>query len=169
MPESVRDRPTKAHEYLFLLSKSQGYYYDADAIREKGNPSTLAANPRYAKLAPDAPYECNSASADKGVARGLYKKLTYFTGTRNKRSVWMVATQPSPYAHFATFPEKLIEPCILAGSAEGDYVFDPFVGSGTTVRVAEKFNRKGVGLDLTYHDIAQIRTNNIQRVLVGFG
>ena len=86
---------------------------------------------------------------------------------RNKRSVWRIATQPYSGAHFATFPEKLVEPCILAGSREGDVVLDPFVGSGTTVRVAKKFNRVGIGGDLAYQDIASIRTRNVQRRMAG--
>ena len=112
MPESVTDRPTKAHEYIFLLSKRGKYYYDADAIRE----GSIAA----------------------GETRGA----------RNKRDVWTVATFAYPEAHFATFPPKLIEPCILAGCPEGGTVLDPFSGSGTTGVVALRHNRNYIGIEL---------------------
>ena len=104
MPESVRDRPTRAHEYLFLLSKSSKYYYDTEAGRENG--------------------------------------------TRNLRSVWTIKTQPNPDAHFATFPMKLVEPCVKAGSRVNDLVLDPFAGSGTTGLVAMRLGRRFVGIEL---------------------
>jgi DNA modification methylase len=117
MPESVTDRPTKSHEYLFLLTKSSTYYYDTAAIAEKSN-----------------------------------------QGTRNKRSVWTINSQPYSGAHFATMPEALIEPCILAGSRIGDLVFDPFLGSGTVGLVAENNGRRWVGTDLTYQKLSKNRT-----------
>jgi len=113
MPESVTDRPTKAHEYIFLLSKSPRYFYDADAIREEGDPKQTAHNVRYAR-----PYD-NEARI-KGGQPGNVNNVGIHSrpgpGGRNKRSVWTVASQPFPGAHFATFPPALIEPCILAGT-----------------------------------------------------
>jgi len=144
MPESVTDRPTKSHEYLFLLTKSARYYYDADAILEP-------ANQHKGKV-------LDNRESGTGLARGMFGQadrqgnFQSHPNGRNKRSVWTITTKPTPYAHFATFPPKLIEPCILAGSK---------------LRVAEEFNRVGVGCDLAYHDISKIRTRNIQRQLVG--
>ena len=114
MPESVTDRPTKAHEYIFLLTKSARYYYDAEAIREP---------------------------------------------QRNKRSVWEIPTQPYSEAHFATFPEALVRPCILAGTSEAGVVLDPFAGSGTTLAVATSLGRKSIGIELSdeYMEIARKR------------
>jgi len=153
MPESVTDRPTKAHEYIFLLSKSQNYYYDSDAIKEKST------------------------------------QLEY----RNKRSVWEVNTRPYPDAHFATYPEKLIEPCILAGTSEkgccpvckspwvkrtnldwypscehnvqpmASTILDPFVGSGTTCAVAQRLGRKGIGIDMS-EEYIKLATKRISRI-----
>jgi site-specific DNA-methyltransferase (cytosine-N4-specific) len=119
-PESVRDRPTQAHEYIFLLTKSPNYYYDYEAIRE----------PR-----------------EEG------------TGLRNKRSVWSVNTVPSLLPHYAAFPPDLIEPCILAGSARGDVVLDPFFGTGTVGCVARKHDRRFIGIELKqeYAELAAAR------------
>lgn len=151
MPESVKDRCTKAHEYLFMFTKSERYFYDADAIKE---PQITDINTKSHQTfgAPGGKAEFvygQKVSGDKWKPSGF----------RNKRSVWSVNTIPYPDAHFATFPEKLIEPCVLAGSRAGDMVFDPFVGSGTTVKVAQKFGRMWVGLDcnLSYLQMAQRR------------
>jgi len=122
MPESVRDRPTKAHEYLFLLTKSKRYYYDADAINPAG---------------------------------------------RNKRSVWTVATAPYAGAHFAVFPPKLIEPCILAGCPEGGTVLDPFAGSGTTGRVAIANRRRAVLCDVNAEYLSKQATKRTSNVQIG--
>jgi DNA modification methylase len=105
----VRDRPTQAHEYLFLLSKSADYYYDYGAVREPA----LASN-----------------------------------GNRNRRSVWEINTRPSPSPHFAMFPPDLVRPCILAGSAPGDFILDPFFGSGTVGQVCLDLGRDFVGVEL---------------------
>ncbi len=150
MPESVQDRPTKAHEYLFLLSKQERYYYDADAIKEA---NTWADHNRF---------------GNKNAAARLVTKLTgnmrtdapEFTDRegRNRRSVWTIPTMPYAGAHFATMPEKLVEPCILAGCPLGGLVLDPFVGSGTVVAVAERLGRRGAGVDLTYQDLSRART-----------
>jgi DNA modification methylase len=134
MPESVTDRPTKAHEYLFLLSKGPRYFYDADAIREDGaGRLDFGRMTSPARLDQGAPWK----GGEKAEADG-----------RNKRSVWTVATQPYPGAHFATFPPKLIEPCILAGCPEGGTVLDPF-GAGTTGMVALRHGRSFVGIELS--------------------
>ena len=148
MPESVTDRPTKAHEYLFLLSKSARYYYDAEAIREASDPKQEIHNRRYAKE-----YEATTKRAEAGNRQpgnvgsiGIHSRPG--PGGRNRRSVWTVSTQPYPDAHFATFPPALIEPCILAGSRPGDIVLDPFMGSGTTAQVAEHLGRRWIGCEI---------------------
>ena len=145
MPESVTDRCTKAHEYVFMLAKSARYWYDAEAIKENfadgrmGNPN---GGGQYAK-------ECPWIGSGKqsGLATGKWNEDGKATG-RNRRSVWTIATQPYSEAHFATFPPKLIEPCILAGSREGDTVLDPFGGSGTTAGVALEHGRKAILCEL---------------------
>jgi site-specific DNA-methyltransferase (cytosine-N4-specific) len=118
MPESVKDRPTRCHEYIFLFSKSLKYYYDADGVRGPGG--------------------------------------------RNQRTVWSIPTEPFTGAHFATFPPKLIEPCIWAGSAPGDWVLDPFLGSGTVGVVCEQHGRQYVGIELN-PEYVRIAVNRIKR------
>lgn len=193
MPESMRDRCTKAHEYLFLLSKSEKYYFDQDAILEPVSSSTQA------RLAQNIEAQTGSERANggtktngnmKAVARGVgwghgtdaeqrgrgrvtakdvpekdggrleqgLRPAARMGGAgwreegrpldRNKRSVWTVPTQSYRGAHFATFPEKLVEPCILAGSRAGDVVFDPFFGSGTTGQVSQNLGRHFIGCEL---------------------
>ena len=145
MPESVTDRPTKAHEYLFLLTKSARYYYDANAIAEIGVGRELFGNSRS-----KGPCEQRQDNDRRDMT---------ITETRNKRSVWMIATEPYPEAHFATFPEALVEPCVLAGSRPGDRVLDPFCGSGTVGAVAMRAQRHFVGIDLNpaYLELARAR------------
>lgn len=197
MPESVTDRPTKAHEYLFLLTKSERYYFDAQAIvesvseamryeTEQGyeglglkdyeaagvqNPSSVKAriianarkkqdgygrrhagfNQRWA----DQPDMRNDAERQNSLdGRGFPRDGM----TRNKRTVWTIATMPYAGAHFATMPEALVKPCILAGCPLNGLVLDPFVGSGTVVAVAERLGRRGVGVDLSYQHLATKRT-----------
>jgi DNA modification methylase len=135
MPESVTDRPTKAHEYVFLMSKSQQYYYDAEAIKEPcvGQNAHDTTGPGY-----HAPGQSPNTGSRGGNG----------TKTRNRRSVWTVATQPYKGAHFATFPEKLIEPCVLAGCPTNGTVLDPFAGSGTTGAVAKRLGRGFIGIEL---------------------
>jgi DNA modification methylase len=150
MPESVTDRPTKAHEYIFLLSKSERYFYDADAIAEETvDPESRKGFTR--STATDSIEESGDAGYDGHRTRMGIKALKQsgkiFT-TRNKRTVWTVTTQPYPEAHFATYPEALIEPCILAGSRVDDTVLDPFCGSGTTGVVACRHNRHFIGVEL---------------------
>ena len=137
MPESVRDRPTKSHEYIFLLSKSQHYYYDAEAIKEVAidGGGRKDNNPENRKRFP--------SKLVSGVRDGT-KSYSH----RNKRSVWTVSTKPYKEAHFATYPPDLILPCILAGCPEGGTVLDPFNGSGTTGQVALQNNRNYIGIEL---------------------
>jgi len=135
MPESVTDRCTKAHEYVFLLSKSERYFYDGEAIKEPADPKNHRDSRGIRRTAP--------GSADhSGFKDGRHYE------TRNRRSVWTVATRPYKGAHFATFPPALIEPCILAGSRPGDVVLDPFMGSGTTAAVALQHGRQYLGCEL---------------------
>lgn len=155
MPESVKDRCTKAHEYIFLLSKSPKYFFDYEAIQEP------CADPDRTN------YQCGSRSNGVNNDRndndfGERSKNFSFTN-RNKRSVWHVATKPFKEAHFAVFPEQLIAPCINAGSKEGGVVLDPFMGSGTTAVVAKKLSRKFIGceLNLEYIKIAEKRLFNL--------
>ena len=141
MPESVRDRCTKAHEYIFLLSKSERYFYDADAVMEPVAASTVD---RLSQ--PTLPQQVGSTRVP-GKTNGNMKAVGNGE-TRNRRSVWTVATRPYKGAHFATFPPALIEPCILAGSRVNDIVLDPFMGSGTTAAVALQHGRQYLGCEL---------------------
>lgn len=176
MPESVTDRPTSAHEHVFLLSKTRNYYYDADAIRESesvpdwddgsrvfGGVNKHGANVQHGRttgrravarkrgLPPrHAQYESSDQSGLDQVGRG---------SGRNARNVWTVATQPFPEAHFATFPPRLIEPCIKAGAPLGGVVLDPFGGAGTTALVADRLQRSAILIELNpdYVDMARRR------------
>jgi DNA modification methylase len=143
MPESVKDRCTKAHEYIFLLSKSDRYFFNNEAMKEPaanaGKRVSLGAKSMSRGQATGA----NVASSGNGLA-----EFYDVPETRNRRSVWTVTTKPYKGAHFATFPTDLIEPCILAGSCEGDIVLDPFMGSGTTAQVAVENNRRYLGCEL---------------------
>ncbi len=152
MPESVTSRCTKAHEYIFLLSKNRKYYFDAEAIKEPAVSDHKSGN--GFKRAERKSYQ----NAD-GSPRGDDEQWDGVGGTRNKRSVWTVTTKPFKEAHFATFPPDLIEPCVLAGSRPGDTVLDPFGGAGTTGLVASKHGRDAVLCELNpaYIDIAQRR------------
>jgi DNA modification methylase len=225
MPESVKDRPTKNHEYIFLLTKSPTYYYNYQAILEPaaydGRKDTKYNGGRKYKnyetynrsrerwpnkirgykdkaqidgtpqhhggdiVTSNRMTSRKMADADKstGGAGGGFKKQSggYDVETgewlgsekdgvpaRNKRSVWTISTQPTKEMHYAVMPEKLVEPCILAGSRPGDLVFDPFMGSGTVGRVAIRLGRRAIGTELNYQyirDIAIKRTSNIQVIL----
>ena len=157
MPESVTDRPTKAHEYIFLLAKQERYFYDADAIREEEkDPGASARHIEYQKR----------NHSERGLKGDLVNHSAAWGGNgdsykwgRNKRTVWTVATAPFSDAHFATFPPDLIKPCILAGSRLGDTVLDPFFGSGTTGMVAIEIGRKAIGIELNpeYIKMAEAR------------
>jgi len=153
MPESVTDRCTKAHEYLFLLAKSERYYYDADAIKE---PVTDDMARRAAAGHTRGQWKVDQSRNDAATVRP--KQIV--GETRNRRSVWTVPTVPYSGAHFATFPPALIEPCILAGSRTGDVVLDPFFGSGTTGQVAQALGRQWVGCELNpeYAPLQRART-----------
>ena len=140
MPESIQDRCTKAHEYIFLLTKSARYYYDNDAIREPSKESTLK------RLNQNIGEQSGSYTPSKG--NGNMKAVGDLDKGRNKRSVWTINTQPYKEAHFATFPKKLPELCIKAGSSKGDIILDPFFGSGTTGYVAQKLGRRWIGIEL---------------------
>lgn len=154
MPESVRDRCTKAHEYVFLMSKSARYYWDAGAVKEESSdPEGSAKRYRSAFFVGDK-HESGGYSSNGATHTGGIKS---FDGTRNRRSVWTVATQPCKEAHFAVMPQKLVEPCILAGCPEGGTVLDPFFGAGTVGLVATKLGRKYVGIELNPAYIAIAR------------
>ena len=137
MPESVQDRCTKAHEYIFLLSKSQKYYYDIDAIKEEAHTTDASDRNRDESRLNNTPGRTRMS----GLTTNHYE-------TKNKRSVWTVTTKPYEGAHFAVFPQDLIEPCILAGAPVGGVVLDPFMGSGTTAQVAQHLGRKYLGCEL---------------------
>jgi DNA modification methylase len=153
MPESVTDRCTKAHEYIFLLSKSQRYYFDADAIKE---PSIDPESHKGMRARSKDKREGNILFATK-VGNNAEGKVY---ATRNRRSVWTVTTKPFKGAHFATFPPDLIEPCVKAGCPEGGTVLDPFGGSGTTGLVAQTWSRKFILCELN-PEYAQMAQNRI--------
>jgi DNA modification methylase len=185
MPESVRDRPTKAHEYIFLMSKSQKYYFDQDAVK------TPLAKASHVRLGQDI---ANQKGSDRvpgktngpmkavcfGGAKGREYKDTIKEGDPNYRSgseqwgrnyiptpdlkanlktVWTITTQPYKEAHFATFPEEIPERCIKAGCPEGGVVLDPFIGSGTVAKVAIRLRRQYIGIDINpkYYELAEKR------------
>ena len=146
MPESVVDRCTKAHEYLFLLSKSQRYFYDADAVKE---PCSDDMQRRAAKgHTRGAKGKLDASRQDADTLRGEHAKVIDVSQGRNRRSVWTVATKPYAAAHFATFPPDLIRPCVRAGCPVGGTVLDPFAGSGTTGMVALEEGRRAILIEL---------------------
>lgn len=184
MPESVTDRCTKAHEYLFLLTKSERYFFDAAAISEPaasadgirwdngkdghgGGVSHAGQGSSTRKFKVPAGWDTAPGHHEESSHRnGREAETSYRPGQenvrRNKRSVWTIPTQPYPEAHFATFPPALIEPCILAGSRPGDIVFDPFLGSGTTGMVAENLGRQWIGIDI-HQEYAALQKRRIQQ------
>jgi DNA modification methylase len=197
MPESVTDRPTKSHEYIFLLSKSAQYYYDYEAIMEPvariWGENNIGDNNRINTGVLDGKVLGRKENPHGGLAKTMPKTMSHknllsdgqlphsmhqrradglpdeqYPG-RNKRSVWTVTTKPYKEAHFATFPPDLIEPCILAGSRVGDTVLDPFGGSGTTAAVAIKHHRNYVICELnpSYIQLAEKRLAGVQPVLFG--
>lgn len=179
MPESVTDRPTRAHEYIFLLAKSERYFYDAEAIKEvavwprgPNSPQSIASPygqgfTRRAQVgAKRKDLRSDRESRHRTAIEGGQSLEAAPSGFRNKRSVWTVATAPYPEAHYATFPPDLIEPCILAGSRPGDMVLDPFFGSGTVGRVAEQYSRRWIGVDLGFQDLQAKRLANLQKELI---
>ena len=173
MPESVTDRCTKSHEYIFMLTKSARYYYDNDAIKEPAIYAGLTGQDKSGYKDAQA-FAGKHSKTDK--QRGHSRRHAGFNdrwdamdkaeqcgGMRNKRSVWEVATRPYSGAHFATFPPALIEPCILATSRPGDSVLDPFFGSGTTGQVAQSLGRDWIGCELNknYHSLQMERVNQL--------
>lgn len=195
MPESVTDRPTKAHEYIFLMSKSKHYYYNHEAIKEPGvwdidGTGTLARKDRARTDQKSAPtemkngirgsvfkdakkFEGKHSDKQRGHPRrhagfndrwDVMDKQEQCSGMRNKRSVWEVVPFNYKEAHFATYPPKLIEPCILAGSRPGDIILDPFSGSGTTGMVAYQHGREYIGIELNpeYISLSEKRMSNVQ-------
>ena len=169
MPESVRDRCTKAHEYVFLLTKSERYFYDAEAISEPVAASTttrlsqpslpLQAGSDRVPGKTNGPIKAvgprfggnkfgDSDDPKHATKSGNVYQIPDANGRRNRRSVWTVTTKPYSGAHFATMPPDLVEPCILAGCPEGGTVLDPFAGSGTTLAVAAELGRSGIGCEL---------------------
>lgn len=160
MPESVTDRCTKSHEYIFLLSKSQHYYFNAEAIKEKSIAESGTAGKWNGNRDLNLPHgQTRFAKPNLGGS---------VDGFRNKRDVWVVTTKPFKESHFATFPEELITPCILAGSRENGVVLDPFMGAGTTALVSLKNNRQFIGFELNdeYCKLAEKRLEQ-NRVIWG--
>jgi DNA modification methylase len=154
MPESVTDRPTKAHEYVFLLTKSERYWYDADAIKER-SAWQRENNPKWGRQR--AHTNAKKGMGNRNAQGGGFTAWQPDDG-RNKRSVWTVPTVRCAGAHFATMPEDLVAPCILAGCPLGGLVLDPFLGSGTVGAVAARLGRRWVGTDLKYQDLSNDRT-----------
>lgn len=177
MPESVTDRCTKSHEYIFLFSKSQKYFYDYKSIREPWT-SGRKDMAKLGKPRSGAAYLSQDSIADntnkqQAVEESIYKGFNeYFKNNpavemmRNKRSVWTIPTQPYKGAHFATFPAKLITPCILAGCPIDGIVLDPFAGSGTTLFVARELGRKYIGIELNPEYIKLIEKRLEQEILL---
>lgn len=171
MPESVTDRCTKAHKYLFLLSKRERYYYDQDAIREVGagwNGSKFDDG-KNAEIHPNVGRKRRTVRPGIDTHGGGQGKgyIEYPEGTRNRRSVWHIPSAPFPEAHFATFPPALVEPCILAGCPEGGTVLDPFVGSGTVAMVAKGLGRRAIGIDLNPEYLAMAVRRIPQLAMIG--
>lgn len=160
MPEPVKDRCTKSHEYIFLFSKSSSYYFDYEAIQEEAICKDDRRNGQ-GRIA----YDGKRADGDDEKAQ---RSFVVVNEKRNKRDVWTVTPSHVKDAHFATYPEELVEPCILAGTKAGGVVLDCFFGSGTTGRVAERLGRKWIGIELNekYIEIAKKRTNNVQTQLL---
>ena len=157
MPESVRDRCTKSHEYIFLLSKNKKYYYDHEAIKEKAVGERWGGN---------TPINMGNTKDTDNQFSGLTRERKMVYDKRNKRSVWKVNCKPYRGAHFAVYPPELIEPCILAGSEKGDIVLDPFMGSGTTAMVAKSLGRDYIGCELheDYGNLIQKRVDEYHPV-----
>ncbi len=168
MPESVTDRPTKAHEYIFLLSKQAKYYYDNEAVREDSPPYAKERISR--EKAKNMTGNVNRPLADQiGLSESsiFRKQVGARQPGRNRRSVWTVSTKPYKAAHFAVFPPDLIRPCILAGCPPGGVVLDPFMGSGTVAQVAIETGRNWLGVELNpeYIELANKRIAQTQPAL----
>jgi len=155
MPESVRDRCTKAHEYIFLFSKQKNYFYDNEAIKEDAKDWGTRDRSK------------GKYTSNNEYGQTPHSGLTKSYAKKNKRSVWSVTKKPYKGAHFATYPPDLIEPCILAGSEKGDIVLDPFMGSGTTAAVAKSLGRDYIGCELheDYGNLIQKRVEEYAPVV----
>lgn len=168
MPEAVRDRPTRAHEHLFLLTKSRYYYYDQDAIKEPtsgtAHPRGDGVNRKISKAAADISRAWSRKRATSPEPRqnaSFSAAVTEVVETRNARTVWSIASQARSEAHFAAFPDELARRCVLAGCPEGGIVLDPFVGRGTTAIVALRWGRSAIGIDLSPEYCEMARANII--------
>lgn len=188
MPESVMDRPTRSHEYIFLMSKSPKYFYNAEAIKEPSIYFNIDKRPSALERARLYDYDTKEKQIRDVVHKNADKQRGYgrrhagfndrwdqmnrheqCSAMRNKRSVWNIATYPYPEMHFATFPEEIPEMCLKAGTREGDIILDPFMGSGTTAVVAKRFKRQYMGIELNqkYIELATKRiTNEAEPLLV---
>lgn len=182
MPESVTDRPTDAYEHIIMLTKSERYYWDTDALAMEPSEASLSRLRQPNLESQDGsdrvpgktkgPMKACFGGRNKHAGYGNRKHSgredegNYIENGVNVRNVWVFSPQPYKEAHFATFPEELPLRCILAASKVGDTILDPFAGSGTTGRVAVSLNRRAILVDLAYHDLAEKRTKNVQRVLV---
>ena len=160
MPESVTDRPTRSHEYIFLLAKSERYYYDAAAIAERSTYAGKNVSLGEKSLSRGQATGANVSASGNGTAA-----FVTVTETRNKRDVWTINGDPFPEAHFATFPPALILPCVLAGCPAGGLVLDPFSGAGTTALVAKEQGRRAIGIELNANYVAMTARRLSQDVL----
>lgn len=172
MPESVEDRCTRAHENIFMFSKSARYFYDHESIKSEAvphspNPSHFSDGTKKSTLLRQRGEKQRGHSRRHAGFNDRWDNMTTKEQQAmgaNKRSVWTVATQPFPEAHFATFPEEIPDTCILAGSKEGDTILDPFMGAGTTALVARKRNRNFIGFELN-PDYIKIAENRLKKEL----
>jgi DNA modification methylase len=165
MPESVTDRPTKAHEMIYLFSKRERYFWDAAAVRETSVDPEGSAKRYEAAFFVGPKHESGGYSANGAKHTGGMKQ---FDGTRNLRTVLTIATQPYSAAHFATWPPALVEPMIKAGSRPGDVVLDPFSGSGTTGKVALELGRRFIGVDISEEYLSTLAPDRMA-VTIGMG
>ena len=168
MPESVKDRCTKSHEYIFLLAKSLRYYFDYEAIEEDAKSSSVERSKRGRSTGHKNENGVPGQKAHSECRPRENDPDRVVSTKRRRRSVWHINPEPYPEAHFATFPTKLVEPCILAGTRKGDTVLDPFSGSGTTGLVALENHRKYIGIELNpdYVKLSQDRLKKVQPKLI---
>jgi DNA modification methylase len=179
MPESVTDRPTKAHEQIFLLAKSQKYFYNAEVIKEPSTAQEFRRPHGWANSGDHTALDWSTKRERPSALRGSFNGKTEamakdgrnafraVVDNRNKRSVWTVTTEPFPEAHFATFPQALIQPCVLAGCPEGGIVLDPFSGAGTTALVAKENARRFIGIELSA-DYCEIAAQRLSQEVFSF-
>lgn len=160
-PESVKDRFTNAHEYIFMFSKQEKYFFDLDSVRIKTD-NQMSIEEHNSKNR----WGKQGYSKEKGVTfTSKSKKKSHYLG-KTPRNVWSIPSQATKHEHYASFPEKLVKRMVLCSSRRGDVVLDPFCGSGTTIKVAEENNREGIGFDLGYKEIQKARLGTIQRQLM---